>query len=99
MDYLDWDSLGKQFYLLDTFRGMDERFIFPRRQASGAVEEKRADLASGFYVQGIEAVRANFFSMEKCFLSSKDRFRKPCRRFGQKKKIAYLASRSEMLGP
>jgi len=26
MDYLDWDSLGKHFYLLDTFKGIDERF-------------------------------------------------------------------------
>ena len=60
MDYLDWDSLEKQFYLLDTFRGMDERFISPEDKASGAVERNAQNLASGFYVQGIEAVRANF---------------------------------------
>jgi SAM-dependent methyltransferase len=60
MDYLDWDSLGKQFYLLDTFRGMDERFISPEDKASGAMERNAQNLASGFYVQGIEEVRANF---------------------------------------
>src|SRR5207244_12931368 len=60
MDYLNWDSLGKHFYLLDTFRGMDERFISPEDKASGAVERNAQNLASGFYVQGIEEVRANF---------------------------------------
>jgi SAM-dependent methyltransferase len=60
MDYLNWDSLGKHFYLLDTFRGLDERFVSPEDVASGAPEKNRKSLASGFYVQGIEGVRANF---------------------------------------
>jgi len=60
MDYLNWDSLGKHFYLLDTFRGLDERFVSPADRASGAVEKNQKSLGSGFYVQGIEAVRANF---------------------------------------
>jgi SAM-dependent methyltransferase len=60
MDYLNWDSLGKHFYLLDTFRGLDERFVSSADKASGAVEKNKKSLASGFYVQGIEEVRANF---------------------------------------
>jgi SAM-dependent methyltransferase len=60
MDYLDWDSLGKQFYLLDTFRGLDERFVSPEDRASGAVEKNAQNLETGFYVQGIEAVQATF---------------------------------------
>ena len=60
MDYLDWDSLGKHFYLLDTFRGLDERFVSSADRASGAVEKNRKSVESGFYVQGIEEVRANF---------------------------------------
>ena len=60
MDYLNWDSLGKQFYLLDTFRGLDERFVSSADKASGAIEKNANNLASGFYVQGIEQVRANF---------------------------------------
>jgi SAM-dependent methyltransferase len=60
MQYLDWDSLGKQFYLLDTFRGLDERFVSPADKASGAVEKNTKSLASGFYIQGIDEVRANF---------------------------------------
>jgi SAM-dependent methyltransferase len=60
MDYLNWDSLGKHFYLLDTFRGLDERFVSSADRASGAVEKNRKSLDSGFYVQGVEEVRANF---------------------------------------
>jgi hypothetical protein len=60
MDYLDWDSLGKHFYLLDTFRGMDERFLSSEDKASGTTEKNRMHLATGFYVKGIEEVRANF---------------------------------------
>jgi SAM-dependent methyltransferase len=60
MDYLDWDSLGKHFYLLDTFRGLDERFVSAEDKMSGAVEKNRKSLATGFYVQGIDEVRANF---------------------------------------
>jgi len=61
MEYLDWDSLGKQFYLLDTFRGLDERFLSEEDKiVSGAVEKNTLNLASGAYVQGIEEVQANF---------------------------------------
>jgi len=60
MEYLDWDSLGKQLYLLDTFRGIDERFVSPADRASGALEKNTKSLASGFYVQGIQEVRVNF---------------------------------------
>jgi SAM-dependent methyltransferase len=60
MDYLNWDSLGNHFYLLDTFRGLDERFVSSADKASGAVEKNKKSLASGFYVQGIEEVRATF---------------------------------------
>jgi SAM-dependent methyltransferase len=60
MDYLNWDSSGKHFYLMDTFRGMDERFVSPADRASGAIEKNVNNLASGFYAQGIEEVRTNF---------------------------------------
>jgi hypothetical protein len=41
MDYLDWDSLGKQFYLLDTFRGLDERFVSAEDGEGGGVREEQ----------------------------------------------------------
>jgi hypothetical protein len=49
---LDWDTLGKHFYLLDTFKGMDEM--------AGALEKNHTNLVSGFYTIDIEQVRKNF---------------------------------------
>lgn len=60
MCYLDWDSLGKHFYLLDTFKGMDERFISLEDKAAGALEKNCSNLANGFYTNGSDEVRANF---------------------------------------
>jgi len=60
MDYLNWDSLGKHFYLLDTFRGMDERFVSSEDKTAGAAEKNRAHLSSRFYVEAVAEVKANF---------------------------------------
>jgi len=60
MDYLDWDSLGKQFYLLDTFRGFDERYLSPEDRAGAARERNQHSIESGFYVQSVESVITNF---------------------------------------
>jgi len=56
MAFLDWDRLGKKFYLLDTFRGIDERDL-----ASDEARRKNAELiASGFYTTDAGPVRRNF---------------------------------------
>lgn len=60
MEYLDWDSFGKHFYLLDTFKGMDQRYISAEDEAAGAVQKNRANLETGFYTNAIDGVRANF---------------------------------------
>lgn len=60
MRYLDWNSLDKAFYLLDTFNGVDERFLTPEELADGAHEKNAQNLRSGFYVSGIEGVTRNF---------------------------------------
>ncbi len=52
MQFLDWDRLGKQFYLLDTFRGIDERYVSDEKLASGITEKSKAAIDSGFYVVG-----------------------------------------------
>jgi hypothetical protein len=50
MNYLHWDSLGKHFYLVDTFRGLNERFISTEDKISGAVKKnasfRKVDLMS-----------------------------------------------------
>ncbi len=56
MEYLDWNSLGRSFYLLDTFAGLDERYLT-------AEEERRKNqehLQTGFYNSRVDVVRANF---------------------------------------
>jgi hypothetical protein len=60
MQLLDWNSLDRTFWLLDTFAGLDERFISDAERAAGALERNREKLASGFYIAGIDAVRRNF---------------------------------------
>ena len=60
MEYLQWDRLGKWFYLLDTFRGIDERFISSQDKTAAVLERNRMHLDSGFYVTDVAAVKANF---------------------------------------
>jgi hypothetical protein len=68
MDYLKWDSLGKQFYLLDTFKGIDERFVSAEDRAAGAIEKNRKNLENGFYTSRSDEVRANFSEWKNFFL-------------------------------
>jgi Macrocin-O-methyltransferase (TylF) len=58
MDYLDWDTRGKTFYLLDTFAGLDERSLPTENAVS--VERNQRHLAEDFYVRGIESLTENF---------------------------------------
>ena len=60
MQYLDWDSTGKMFYLLDTFKGIDERYVTPQELEGGVLEKNKKLMESGGYVQGSEAARKNF---------------------------------------
>jgi hypothetical protein len=60
MEHLDWDRLGKTFYLLDTFAGLDPRFITDGEREAGALEKNQAALEYGTYVSSVDSVRANF---------------------------------------
>ncbi len=60
MEHLDWDTRGRTFYLLDTFAGLDERFVSEGEIADGALQKSREELNSGFYVSGPDTVIANF---------------------------------------
>lgn len=55
MENLDWDSLGKTYYLFDTFAGLDARYVTPEQ-----FETSQEYLRTGFYVDGAEGARANF---------------------------------------
>jgi hypothetical protein len=60
MTFLDWDRLGKQFYLLDTFRGIDERYVTDQEKSLGIVDKNAGLIASGFYATESASVRRNF---------------------------------------
>ncbi len=60
MEHLDWDRLGKTFYLLDTFEGMDPRFVTAGERESGALLKSRAALDFGIYANSAASVEANF---------------------------------------
>lgn len=60
MHLLDWNGTGRRFYLLDTFAGIDERYINDDDRAIGVIERNQHDIDIGFYTFDVDAVRANF---------------------------------------
>lgn len=60
MHYLGWNKLGKKFFLLDTFSGIDSRFITEEELLDGILEKNEKLKNIGFYVSDVESVRANF---------------------------------------
>ena len=65
MHLLDWNSRAHTFYLLDTFAGIDTRYLSDRDKELGVEQRRDAELASGFYTTDIEAVRKNFAQWPK----------------------------------
>jgi hypothetical protein len=60
MEFLDWDRLGKTFYLLDTFAGIDPGSIAAGERRAGTLDNNQKHLRDGFYVSSVDGVRANF---------------------------------------
>lgn len=60
MQKLNWDRLGKTFWLMDTFAGLDARYVTEQEVALGALERNKKHMEDGFFAIGVESVRANF---------------------------------------
>jgi hypothetical protein len=60
MHELEWNRLGRTFWLLDTFSGLDPRFVSDDERAEGALAKNEKLLESGFYVTDLAAVAKNF---------------------------------------
>jgi hypothetical protein len=60
MEYLNWNSLHKNFYLLDTFAGIDKRYISEEEKSEGILDANQEKIDSNFYVTEVESVKANF---------------------------------------
>ncbi|AIP30967.1 macrocin-O-methyltransferase family protein [Paraburkholderia xenovorans LB400] len=60
MKDLNWDANGRTFYLLDTFQGLDERYVSEREKEGGVLEKNRNELNTGFYTDVLSIVEGNF---------------------------------------
>jgi hypothetical protein len=60
MNALDWDKSGRIFYLLDTFGGLDDRFVSEEEKIAGVMDRNKRDINSGFYTKNLSEVEKNF---------------------------------------
>jgi hypothetical protein len=60
MQYLDWNNRDKTFYLLDTFGGLDFRYVSEEDMKNGAEANNHFAMVSGFYTAEAESVVRNF---------------------------------------
>lgn len=60
MEYLDWNSLNKKFYLFDTFAGIDPRYVTEEEKKQGKLEYNKTIMESGGYATDVEVVKKNF---------------------------------------
>ncbi len=55
MDFLDWNSVEKTFYLLDTFAG-----LAPDQSSAAELRKAEAMTAKGYYCNGVDSIQRNF---------------------------------------
>ena len=55
MDFLDWNSMEKTFYLLDTFAG-----LAPDQSSPEELKKGEAMTAKGYYCDGVDPIKRNF---------------------------------------
>ena len=60
MHALDWNTIGRTFWLLDTFAGLDAGQVSDVERGGGVLARNRDELQSGFYTTDLDAVRRNF---------------------------------------
>jgi hypothetical protein len=58
MTFLDWNRLGRRFYLLDTFTGIDERYTTEAERAAGIMARNVTMTRS--HARSVDEVRRNF---------------------------------------
>lgn len=60
MQSLNWNAMDRDFYLLDTFAGLDRRYVSEAERRGGALDMNADALETDFYVRGVHSVRENF---------------------------------------
>ena len=64
MEDLKWDTLGRTFWLLDTFSGIDTDGVSSEENDPGALERNKKHFELGLYSSDLESIRANFAQWE-----------------------------------
>ncbi|WP_422133035.1 MULTISPECIES: TylF/MycF/NovP-related O-methyltransferase [unclassified Endozoicomonas] len=64
MHDLEWDQHNKIFYLLDTFNGLDERYVSEAELKDGILDKNKKLIKDGFYVTSSKLVKENFSEWE-----------------------------------
>ncbi len=62
MESLDWDKLGKTFYLLDTFHGLSPSVVSPGMYGERELLRNEQNIENGFYTDDFSSVEKNFSS-------------------------------------
>jgi hypothetical protein len=65
MELLCWNSTHRTYYLLDTFAGIDERYITEAERAANILERNVLELEVGVYTRDVELVRRNFSEWDR----------------------------------
>lgn len=60
MEFLGWNDLDRTFWLLDTFGGIDERFVTDEEHGRAKMAESERKLDNGVYTADLAGVEANF---------------------------------------
>jgi macrocin-O-methyltransferase TylF-like protien len=68
MEDLDWNTCDKQFYLLDTWQGLDASMLSDEEKKAGFAEHSQKWVKEGVYETDFEAVKRNFSEWGKVSL-------------------------------
>ena len=60
MTDLNWNTLDRHFYLLDTFSGLDPALVTDQERQDGIIEKNQKMIDDGSYVTSVDSVRENF---------------------------------------
>jgi len=63
MEHLNWNQLQRQFYLFDTFQGLDPKFLTQKEMEQNIMEKSRA-----YYRECYEEVKNNFSEFKNVHL-------------------------------
>jgi hypothetical protein len=60
MQQHNWDTQGRMFYLLDTYQGIDAKYLSEVEKDGGVLDRNRRDINTGFYTENFQEVERNF---------------------------------------